>query len=111
MKAKISEHDIQKQILDWLKVKGIFHFRNNSGAMMSNYKGKARFMRFGALGSPDIFAFINGRTFGIEVKGATGKLSDYQCVFGRNLQSAGGVYIVAYCLEHVTEILEAEIKS
>ena len=76
----------------YLKMKGIFHYRNNSGAMVSEYKGKQRFMRFGAVGSPDIVAVINGQYVGIECKMGKGRQSSNQKEFEQNLLKAGGAY-------------------
>jgi hypothetical protein len=105
VKDKLSEHDIQRQILDWLKLKHIFHWRNNSGAMRSSHKGKSRFMRFGAKGSPDIFAVIGGQIFGIEVKRPGGKQSEDQRIFEAFLTRAGGRYLVVNSLEGLEEAL------
>jgi len=77
----MSEHDAQKSILEWLAYRRIFHWRNNSGAMVSEYKGRTRFMRFGAVGSPDIFAMRKGVCYGIEVKAEKGRQSDAQKEF------------------------------
>jgi hypothetical protein len=56
----MKESDVQRQILDYLALKHLFHYRNNSGAMVSEYRGKKRFMRFGATGSPDIVCVVKG---------------------------------------------------
>src|SRR5438876_1170141 len=48
----MKESDIQRQILDYLALRRIFHYRNNSGAFVDS---KKHFYRFGALGSPDIY--------------------------------------------------------
>lgn len=97
----MSEHDAQKAILDWLACRRIFHWRNNSGAMVSEYKGKSRFMRFGSPGSPDIFAMHKGVCYGIEVKAEKGKQSDAQKEFQLRFEAAGGVYIVAKGIDEV----------
>lgn len=52
------------------------------------------FIRFGALGSPDIFAIHAGKVYGLEVKDVHGRLSDDQEAFGRGLVKAGGSYHV-----------------
>jgi len=91
----------QKQILDYLEIKKIFHYRNNSGAMITNNNGRRGFLRFGAVGSPDIICVINGIYVGIEVKGDKGKQSENQKTFQENLEKAGGVYILAFSLEDV----------
>ena len=100
----MKERDIQRQILSWLKLHRILHWRNNSGAAASSYKGKRYFVRFGALGSPDIFAVHNGKIYGIEVKGAHGYLSDNQREFSGEFEKAGGVYIIARKLEDVMHL-------
>lgn len=101
----MKENDLQRLILDYLVAKRIFHYRNNSGAMVSEYKGKKRFMRFGASGSPDIICVINGQYVGIECKGEKGKQGDSQKLFQANLESAGGKYILAWCLEDLIKLL------
>ena len=97
----MSEHDAQKAILDWLAYRRIFHWRNNTGAMVSEYKGKTRFMRFGSVGSPDIFVLKNGVCYGIEVKGPKGTQSDAQKEFQVRFEVAGGVYILAKGIDEV----------
>ena len=69
--------------------------------MTGDYKGKHWFMRFGAVGSPDIICVIAGQFVGIEVKGPTGEQSDHQKEFQKNLEAAGGKYILAYDLDHI----------
>lgn len=96
---KLKEADVQKSILEYLAVKKIFHFRNNSGAMGGEYKGKRWFMRFGAIGSPDIICVVNGRFIGIEVKGEKGVQSEHQKEFQRRLEEAGGRYIMARSID------------
>jgi VRR-NUC domain len=60
-----------------------------------------RFIRFGTLGSPDIVCVITGQYVGIEVKAPKGKLRDSQMEFQKNLETAGGRYILAYSLDDV----------
>jgi len=98
----MKESDVQRQILDYLALKGIFHYRNNSGAFVDAQK---HFYRFGALGSPDIICVIKGQFVGIEVKAPKGKQSEHQKEFQRNLEEAGGQYILAYSLDDATRAL------
>jgi len=95
----MKESYTQRQILDYLALKGIFHYRNNSGALPID-NGK-RFIRFGASGSPDIFCVIKGQYAGIEVKAPNGKMRDSQVEFQKNLEAAGGKYILGYSLDDV----------
>jgi hypothetical protein len=53
----MSETQIQRQILDYLAARHILAFRQNTGAVASEYKGKKRFMRFGTPGMADVLAF------------------------------------------------------
>lgn len=96
-----SEHEIQSQILDWLKHKRYFHWRNNVGASVGQYKGKSRFIRFGVKGSPDIYVLRHGKLIGIEVKTKNNYQSQEQIVFQTEFEKAGGKYLVAWTLRDV----------
>jgi hypothetical protein len=88
----VKESEIQKQILDYLTLKRIFHYRQNSGAFVFPETGthKRRFFKAGVLGAPDIICVINGQYVGIEVKAPKGKMSDHQKAFQQVLEAAGG---------------------
>jgi hypothetical protein len=92
------ESDTQRAILDYLALKRIFHYRNNSGAFKDTQN---HFYRFGELSSPDIICVINGLFVGIEVKAPKSKQSEHQVEFQRQLEMAGGKYILAYSLDDV----------
>ena len=98
MKLKSSEKDIQRTILEYLALKGIFHYRQNTGAFKDT---QGHLYRFGATGSPDIVCVHRGRYVGIEVKGEKGKQSPAQEQFQENLERAGGMYILARSLDDV----------
>lgn len=94
----MKESDVQRAILDYLALKRIFHYRNNSGAFK---RDDGHFYRFGALGSPDIVCVVNGQYVGIEVKAPGGKQSEHQKEFQRRLEEAGGRYLLACSLDDV----------
>src|ERR1700721_165734 len=98
----MKESDVQRQILDYLTLRGIFHYRNNSGAFVDSQK---HFYRFGALGSPDIICVINGQYVGIEVKAPKGKQSEHQKEFQKQLEAAGGRYLLVYSLDDVISLI------
>ena len=100
-KVKEKEAGIQKAILDYLAPRKIFHYRQNSGAMVSEYKGKKRFMRFGANGSSDIVCVIGGIYTAIEIKGPEGVQSENQKQFQKDLEKAGGRYLLVRSLEEL----------
>jgi hypothetical protein len=102
----MKEIDIQKQILDYLALKRVFHYRQNSGGLGGEHKGKKWFVRFGALGAPDIICVIKGQYVGIEIKNEKGKQSDHQRVFQQKLEKAGGFYLLARSLEDVINLIE-----
>lgn len=106
-KIEPTEKDIQRQILEWLAYQGIFSWRNNTGAIVSEYKGKQRFMRFGMKGSPDIIGILkDGKFLAIEVKRKGGKMTSEQIVFFERINENGGVAILAYKLEDVMKELK-----
>ena len=98
----MKESGTQKAILDYLALRHIFHYRNNSGAFK---RDDGHFYRFGATGSPDIVCVINGQYVGIEVKAPKGKQSENQKAFQEELERAGGRYILAYSLDDVVNAL------
>lgn len=102
LKPKVSEHEVQSAILDWLKVKRIFHYRQNTGGARLN----GFHVRFGVPGAPDIVAVVKGSFVGIEVKKRGESQSEKQKEFEINLNRAGGKYILAYALEDVIKVLE-----
>jgi hypothetical protein len=102
----MKESETQKAILEWLAWKHIFHYRNNSGAFAIPAEGthQRRFFRAGVAGAPDIVCVINGQYVGIELKAPKGKQSDNQREFQRELEAAGGRYILAYSIDDVASV-------
>ena len=98
-KPGLSEHEVQAQILDWLKHKNYMFWRSNSGAMAGDHKGKRWYVKFGPKGGPDIFAVIKGQIFGIEVKSEKGFQSQVQKEFEVEFVRAGGIYLLCFSLE------------
>lgn len=119
----LSEAAILRQILDYLTLRRVFHFRNNSGAMVSEHNGKKRFMRFGMPGSADIIGILSpkrflqfdgsyrtdegGQFWAIEVKAAKGKLSPAQESFRDAVIANGGKYTLARSVEDVEKALNS----
>jgi hypothetical protein len=99
----MKESHVQRQILDYLALKGIFHYRQNSGAFAipETANHARRFFRAGVPGVPDIICVIKGQFVGIEVKAPKGKQSEHQKEFQRKIEAAGGRYVLAHSLEDV----------
>lgn len=78
--------------------------------MVSEYKGKKRFMRFGASGSPDIIVVYDGKYIGFEIKDTKGKQSDTQKKFQEALEKAGGKYYLIRSIDEFIKIIR-DIKN
>lgn len=110
----VSEADIQRQILDWLKLSRIFHFRLNVGAQ----KFGDRFVRFGFVGLPDIVCIVSnrlvnpgmGQFVALEIKGPNGELSRSQVDVGEQIKRAGGRYFVIHSLDEA-QLAIAEVRG
>lgn len=91
----VPEAEVLRQCLDLLALRGVFHYRNNTGAVTREDGGRKRFVRFGARGAPDIVAIVFGRYVAIECKRPKGgRLSGDQEAFLANVAAAGGVALV-----------------
>lgn len=100
---KSTEKEIQKLIMEYLTLKGIFHYRQNGGAI----KTRGHMYKFTSInGIPDIVAIKDGIYYGIEVKDVKGRQNDAQIEFEKLLNAAGGVYFVARSLDDVIDILK-----
>lgn len=108
--VKVSEGEILSSITQFLSWKGIYHWRNNSGA----YKQGERYIRFGKKGTSDILALFPGELknglgkgllWAIEVKKPGGRLSDEQIQFLKDVRIHGGIATVAESVEDVERTL------
>lgn len=104
MNVVILEKDIQRSILDYLALKRVFHWRNNTGAFKGEHNGKTRFVKYGTLGSPDIFALHKGILYGIEVKRPGGKQTEGQRLFEFDMTQNGGVYRIAQSIDDIKDL-------
>jgi hypothetical protein len=102
---QLREADVLRTILAYLKVHRIFHWRNNTGANRWAREGKARFVRFGTVGAPDIFIVHHGRCVGIEAKAPGKDLTAEQFAYATNFEEAGGIYALARSIEDVEVVL------
>ena len=102
------EVDVQRAILEWLEWKHIFHYRNNSGAFVfpETATHKRRFFKAGVVGAPDIVCVVKGQYVGIECKASKGRQSENQKEFQRQLEAAGGRYVLAYSVDDVSAALD-----
>jgi hypothetical protein len=96
------EADLVRQCLVLLALRGIFAWRNNTGAFVLG-EGKARrYFRAGTVGAPDILGVLPcGRLFGVECKRPGRKPTPAQEAFLARLRQAGAVALV---IESVTAL-------
>jgi penicillin-binding protein-related factor A (putative recombinase) len=100
------EKHIQAQILHYLVLKNVFHWRNNTGcATYQSKNGKKSFVRFGQPGMSDILGIYKGKFLAIEVKRPGGKVTELQKKFLEAIESNDGIAILAYDLDDVKKVI------
>lgn len=104
-----SESAIQRAILDALRWRGLFFWRNNVSPIPIR-KGReivgVRRVDPHIVGMPDIMGIVKGRAVGIEVKKPRGKQSPAQKEWETKMRKAGGIYLVASSVEAVEKALK-----
>lgn len=102
----IKESAIQKQILDYLHLKGYLAFKHRNVGIFKQNTGKYIPLAYGEKGIADIIGCTkNGIFFAIEVKVPTKKPSPDQKKFLEKVFKNNAVSILAYSLDDVSEIL------
>ena len=103
---KILEKDIQKSILDYLRMNGFMAWKSVSTGIAGGGKDKTRFYSMGQKGLSDIIALKDGATIFIEVKTDKGVLTDNQKKFLEDVRRKGAIGIVARSIDDVAKVLE-----
>lgn len=109
--GNITEGEVQNQIIDWLCLKQIFNWRQNTMGVYcgSDDQGKAKFRKAPATGVADILGVLpNGRFLAIECKRPGGKPSPEQIEFIDNVNANGGLAFIADNLDIVIETIEKQ---
>ena len=100
---KLSEHDIQKQIVDYLRLRRVLIVETDvmSGLQFFSHKDRRRFgfinhhKRMGYMsGSPDLVLVLPGKVFFVEIKTEKGFQSETQKVFQKELESRNQEYLI-----------------
>lgn len=104
-KLVVPESAVLGQCLAYLHIKGIFAWRNNTGAAKTD---DGRFVRFGLPGASDIIGVLPGGKFlAVECKRSSGgRVSEQQKAFLEKVKSAGGVAIIAKSVEDLMEVVK-----
>jgi len=97
MSAMTPEGKVKRKVVEVLKKHEVWYFfPANNG--------------FGKSGIPDIIAIVDGHFVGIEVKSATGKPTELQKICGRQIEEAGGTWLVV-SNDVTLEVLDAVIEN
>jgi len=113
------ESDIQDAVLQYLaldaRVAWVKRFNTGSHVVVSTTKtGKKsrRFIRYAFTGCADILGQLaDGRFLAIECKRRTGRLKPAQAAFLETVNRAGGLGIVARCIEDVAAELRDDQRQ
>ena len=93
------ENNLTKEIMAYLTVKQIYHWRNNTGRRGT--------VSYGFAGSADILGLLpSGRFLAIEVKSPTGMQNVSQMIFESHINSNKGLYILARDLKDVERFIK-----
>lgn len=101
----LKESAVLAQCLQYLRLRGIFCWRQNTGAFKTENGG---FFRSSMPGIPDIIGILpDGRFLGVECKRQYGgKLSEAQKIFCKHITDNNGVYIIATSYQDIAAILD-----
>lgn len=107
-----TENQIQHTILEYLNYVGHYCWRNNTGSVVLESKGKQRYFRAGLKGSADILGVAkDGRMIAIEVKRKGGKATEEQLAFIREVASRGGYAMIAYDVADVEKFMNVSLDK
>ena len=105
--------------MEYLSIKRIWHMRQNSGAVVSEYNGKKRMIRYGRTGCADILASplrwegMLGEhpvLLWLEIKADKGRQSPGQIQFMDEVRNEGHYYAVIHSIEELQDVLK-EIRG
>ena len=91
--GKMKESEIQKAVIDYLRLKGWFVWKNNQAGIYKKETGS--YIPLQVKGVADLTAIKDGKVVFIEVKTGKGKLSDHQEAFRKAIVKAGGFYVIS----------------
>ena len=125
-RTRSSEKEIELSIIGYIRAKGWWCQKLQSGAVFSSYtnrdgESKQHQITLADEGSPDIVACIEGRFFGIEVKKSKNEMdlwfqqkdqrSQSQKLHLEKIDECGGVAIITYSLDDFILLMEQSLKE
>lgn len=100
------EKDIQKSILDYLKAKKVYCWKEGSTGLMVGNGPDQRYMPIGLRGKSDILGCYKGRFLAIEVKRPGSFPTPEQQHFIDSINLNGGLAFVAYSIDDVIKYIK-----
>jgi hypothetical protein len=102
------EQDLVAACLTLLSLRGVFAWRNNSGAFVLGQGQGRRFFRAGLVGSADILGLLPpaGRFLALECKVGRNKPTAQQAAFLAAVEAAGGLSLVVYDVAELVRLLD-----
>jgi hypothetical protein len=100
----VSEHQIEQSICQYLHALGwyVVKLKDQTAFREGAYRKALPFQRRGVA---DLYAIKSGRSLWIEVKTKTGRQSDAQKEFERNIVNQGGEYVLVRSILGLKEFL------
>lgn len=108
-----SEKQIENQIINFLRIVGVFCWKNQStGIYDPTKKIFRRSNNYNHLrGVSDILGVVDGKFLAIEVKSESGRLTVEQKAFLQNIRAQGGIAFEARSLVDVVQRLKEEFPN
>ena len=99
--AHRKETDVLREIMLYLRARGVFHFRINTTGTW--HPGRKIFLKPHNLtpGVADVIVLKHGKMICLEAKSPTGKQSPEQKQFEQNVKASGGEYYLVRCVQDV----------
>lgn len=102
------ERDVQKSGIQFLKLRGWFVKRRNTGLMTAEYKGRKRAVRFSEAGASDTYGLLpDGRHFELEFKRLDERPRLDQTEWLIDWLSRGAVAFWVDCIEVLESVVPA----
>jgi hypothetical protein len=113
---KLSESDVVRACLNYLTVRGIFAWRQNTGGAAFQHKDKTYHVRFGFPGMSDILGVLPGGTIlACECKKPGARTSKkralQQAAFREQVTKSGGLALVAHTVDDLHDAIISWIEE
>ena len=107
---KTPEREVVKACLEYLELRGVYAYRQNTGAAeYADNTGRRRFVRYGKPGISDIIGVLpGGRFIAVECKAPGGRLSEHQTEFLKDIERMGGLAVIARSVEDLEKIFRQQ---